>query len=111
MRTTDLLRRLASEGALVTSEPAADALARLEEAEALMDRIAREQGGACRTCGGPFHPATGCAYTERFVVCGPCTRAFWRWFLPFQKSKGRRKGPAFYDHVGLVAPVTSSPQP
>jgi hypothetical protein len=58
----------------------------------------------CRTCGGPFHPATGCAYTATFVVCGPCTRSFWAWFRVFNANKGRRQGPAFYDHVNVVFP-------
>lgn len=97
--TLTLLRRLDAEGKRVAGEPASAAIARLEEAEALVDRLAREQGSACRTCGGVFHPATGCAYTERFVVCGPCVRVFWAWLVKHTNGKGRRKGPAFYDHV------------
>lgn len=53
----------------------------------------------CPTCGGASHPTTGCAYSPTFVVCGPCTRQWCRWVQNWTASKGRRKGPAFYDHV------------
>lgn len=54
---------------------------------------------ACFFCGGPAHPATGCQYTERALACATCVRRFWAWFRPFMKGKGRRRGPAFYDHA------------
>jgi hypothetical protein len=58
----------------------------------------------CRTCGGVAHPASGCAYSPTFVVCGPCVRDFWSWVQRHTNSKGRRKGgPNFYDHVGRIA--------
>lgn len=63
----------------------------------------------CRTCGGPAHPATGCQYTETFIVCGPCTRAFWAWFRQFSAGKGRRRGPAFYDHVNRIVNEEKTP--
>lgn len=54
----------------------------------------------CPTCSGPSHPATGCVYSASFIVCGPCTRQAWRWICAHINGKGRRNGPAFYDHVG-----------
>lgn len=102
--TIAMMEDLVSRGELVHANwPAGECLARLREARELMERIAGENERAaevsCRFCGGPFHPATGCAYTATFVACGPCTRSFWAWFRPFMSSKGRRRGPAFYDHV------------
>jgi hypothetical protein len=60
----------------------------------------------CRTCGGVAHPATGCAYTATFIVCGPCTREFWAWLRSRVNSRPSRRhgGPSFYDHVNRVAP-------
>lgn len=58
----------------------------------------------CPTCGGPSHPASGCAYTPTFIVCGPCTREAWTWIREMTASKGRRSGPAFYNHVNRVSP-------
>lgn len=63
----------------------------------------------CSTCGGVAHPATGCQYSQNFIVCGPCTREAWQWLRQFTASKGRRRGPSFYDHVNkLSAPITVS---
>lgn len=53
----------------------------------------------CRTCGGVAHPATGCVYSETFIVCGPCTRAAWKWLEKMTNAKGGRSGFYFYDHV------------
>lgn len=58
----------------------------------------------CRDCGGVAHPATGCQYTENYIVCGPCTRRVWEWIHQHTSGKGRRKGPSFYDHVNRVVP-------
>lgn len=59
----------------------------------------------CKDCGGVAHPATGCQYTETYIVCGPCVRRAWSWIQEMTNSKGRRKGrPAFYDHVNRVHP-------
>ena len=33
----------------------------------------------CFTCGGAAHPASGSQYSESVVICGPCTREFWKW--------------------------------
>lgn len=64
----------------------------------------------CPTCGGVSHPASGCAYTPTFIVCGPCTREAWAWIRSFTASKGRRRGkPSFYDHVNSVAPRIEAP--
>jgi hypothetical protein len=53
----------------------------------------------CRDCGGPAHPATGCQYTEDWIVCGPCTRLAWKWILNFVNSKGGHRGVYFYEHA------------
>jgi hypothetical protein len=58
----------------------------------------------CRMCGGAAHPATGCAYSPTFIVCWSCTKDFWHWVKGWTDRKGRRKGPAFYDHVNRIAP-------
>ena len=94
------LQRWAEEGQRVHGEPAQAAVDRLATALALSDKIRREQGTSCRTCGGAAHPATGCQYTPRFIVCGPCAREFWQWLVKHTNTKGRRNGgPSFYDHV------------
>ncbi len=60
----------------------------------------------CKTCGGVAHPATGCAYTPTFIVCYRCTLEMIAYVVQMTNSKGRRKGrPAFYDHVGVIAPM------
>lgn len=56
----------------------------------------------CRTCGGVAHPASGCAYSESFIVCGPCTREAWKWIMGFVNGKGARRGVRFYDHVNRI---------
>lgn len=33
----------------------------------------------CPCCGGSSHPASGCAYSETYVICGRCIRETWRW--------------------------------
>jgi hypothetical protein len=53
----------------------------------------------CACCKGAAHPASGCQYSERVIICGRCTREAWRWIKGHTNSKGRRKGPNFYDHV------------
>lgn len=59
----------------------------------------------CPTCGGPSHPATGCAYTETFIVCYRCTVEAWAWVRAWTSAKGRRGGRvSFYDHVNHVVP-------
>jgi len=47
----------------------------------------------CTACQGVFYPATGCQYSARVVVCGPCVRQFWAWFRGHQN---RGRGPNFY---------------
>lgn len=54
----------------------------------------------CATCGGVAHPASGCQYTERFIVCGPCTRLAWVWLRKHINGKGARKGLLFYEYAG-----------
>lgn len=47
----------------------------------------------CASCHGAAHPASGCQYSERVIVCGPCTRRFWAWVRVHTKP---RKGTDFY---------------
>lgn len=53
----------------------------------------------CPGCAGSSHPATGCAYSPTMVFCWSCTLDWARWVTAHTNGKGRRKGPAFYDHV------------
>jgi hypothetical protein len=53
----------------------------------------------CATCGGVAHPATGCQYTETFIVCGPCTRRAWEWIRVHVNARDRR-GRYFYEAAG-----------
>lgn len=63
----------------------------------------------CPLCGGSSHPATGCVYAPGFVVCWACTLAWRAHIVAWQKSKGARKGPRFYDHVRQVALPIGAP--
>ena len=49
----------------------------------------------CASCKGVAHPATGCAWSETTLVCGPCARSFWRWMM--QHTRARKGKPSFYD--------------
>ncbi len=60
----------------------------------------------CRDCGGVAHPASGCQYTETWIVCGPCVRIAWAWLLRHINGKGGRSGLYFYEHA---APSISRP--
>ena len=59
----------------------------------------------CPTCGGPSHPATGCAYSETFVVCRRCTEEVWAWIRAFTNGKGGRRGRSFYSCVNRDSEV------
>lgn len=59
----------------------------------------------CPTCGGSSHPATGCAYSQTFVVCWACTLDAARWVQRWTAQKGKRGkghvgGINFYDAAG-----------
>lgn len=56
----------------------------------------------CFFCSGPAHPAVGCQYTANVIACLRCTKEAFAWIVKHTNSKGRRKGPNFYDHVGKV---------
>ena len=57
----------------------------------------------CFLCSDPAaHPATGCVYTANVLACYRCARTAFAWVVQHTNSKGRRKGPNFYDHVGKV---------
>jgi len=45
----------------------------------------------CFCCGGVAHPATGCQYSERVIICGSCTRSFWKW-VRGHTSQSKRVG-------------------
>lgn len=47
----------------------------------------------CAICHGPYHPATGHAFTESCVLCGPCARDFYQWYKTrmIQMGKPQRK--------------------
>jgi hypothetical protein len=65
----------------------------------------------CFFCGGAAHPATGCQYTATVLACGSCTRQAWTWIKGWTNQKGRRRGPAFYDHVNRIAePIFVEPE-
>ena len=53
-----------------------------------------EQHLRCPSCGSPSHPASGCVYSENYVVCGRCVRETWRWVkghTNISKRVGNRK--------------------
>lgn len=65
----------------------------------------------CFFCGGAAHPATGHAYSETVLACWRCTLEAWSWVRAHTNGKGRRKGPAFYEHVGgPQKPATPRPE-
>jgi hypothetical protein len=53
----------------------------------------------CAQCKGSAHPASGCQYSSRTLICGPCTRQAWKWVREHVNGKGGRSGVFFYDHV------------
>ena len=57
----------------------------------------------CPLCGGSSHPATGCYYSEGFVVCWRCTLELCRWLERWTREKGARSGLLFYEHAGKRA--------
>ena len=46
--------------------------------EAVADAVSRlaRMGRRCRFCHGACHPASGCQYTETFIVCGTCIQPY-----------------------------------
>jgi hypothetical protein len=47
----------------------------------------------CASCPGVAHPDTGCAWSERTLVCAECTRRFWAWLKQHTRP---RNGTDFY---------------
>lgn len=41
----------------------------------------------CCNCGGPFHPATGHAFSEKMGACGPCAGRFFAWVVSHTNKK------------------------
>jgi len=65
--------------------------------------VDKASGRHCAECGGVAHPASGCQYTETFLVCGPCTRKFWKWVREHTNKmppKRARIKASFYDAAG-----------
>lgn len=61
------------------------------------------QDWRCPCCGGCSHPASGCQYAADIVVCGPCTRSFWRWAVHHvnkMPGKRARHRVSFYEAAG-----------
>jgi hypothetical protein len=46
-------------------------------------------------------------YTETFVVCWRCTEEHARHLERWTAGKGRKRGPAFYDHVATLSTAPS----
>lgn len=62
----------------------------------------------CFFCGGAAHPATGHQYTARVIACWACAEEMLRWLAGWMSRKGKRRGPAFYDHVRFKADASST---
>ena len=102
------------------------ALYRYEDREfAVADAVSRlaQVGRRCRFCHGAVHPASGCQYTETFIVCGTCIQPYQDvrdinnklppggmvgWLVKWTAAKGARrlqdKHPealGFYESAGL----------
>jgi hypothetical protein len=93
-------------GSLENSQPFPES--QRAEAEPVMEEVFVSH--RCPTCGGPSHPATGCAYSSTFIVCYRCTVEAWAWIRQHTAGKGRRSGPSFYDHVNHVSqPIEVQP--
>jgi len=45
----------------------------------------------CSNCQGPWHPATGHAFSASTVACGPCAGRFWAWVVRHTNGKGARR--------------------
>lgn len=53
-----------------------------------------------------------CHHYCNMLYCPECIRRFWQWAQHHTRSKGKRKGPNFYDHVntpGLPSGTASVP--
>jgi hypothetical protein len=60
----------------------------------------------CFFCGGAAHPAVGCQYTPRVIVCHRCTVTFWAWFRQHVAPWSRPGRPDFY--ASILAPAADS---
>ncbi len=54
----------------------------------------------CASCDGVAHPATGHAWSDKTLVCGPCYRRFRAWLVLHTDARPRKKNggtsPDFY---------------
>ena len=44
----------------------------------------------CAACKGPYHQATGHAWSENFVLCGRCALDFYKWYKARMNSMHAR---------------------
>ncbi len=59
----------------------------------------------CSFCDNPAaHPATGTVYSVTMIACYYCSASWNAWLVRHTNSKGRRKGPNFYDYVTRKEP-------
>lgn len=49
----------------------------------------------CSACGGPYHPATGHAWTKDTVLCQKCARYYMQWVRENAGTKAKRRGDDF----------------
>lgn len=48
----------------------------------------------CASCEGVAHPATGCAWSERTLVCRSCAVRFWAWMQSHTRARARKPSKA-----------------
>lgn len=54
----------------------------------------------CASCKGAAHPASGCQYSEKTIICGRCVREFWRWVKGH--TQPRKKKGKLLDFYGSI---------
>jgi hypothetical protein len=64
----------------------------------------------CSVCQGPYHPATGHAWSQETVLCGPCAGRFFAWVV--RHTSRRWGGQSFYEAAASsVKAVETSEDP
>lgn len=70
-------------------------------AEAAMAAAEHVAATKCSSCPGVAHPATGCAWSARTLMCRACATRFWTWMRAHTATRKRKKNgkeiPSFYD--------------
>jgi hypothetical protein len=64
----------------------------------------------CMVCKGPFHPASGHAWSEEAVVCGPCIRHFYEWVRGQTHPRHLWSGSNFYVAAATSIRAPSAPK-